>query len=160
MDRAEEDRVLAQAQEIKARRAREGERRTEPPFDGKACPMCPGAIRNLSAVVHNFLWRWETGGSSPCKAQEKFGYVSMAVAEVAPLITADTHDAVRTLHEAAADFVNWWGRVAVSTNAESRAFAQETLRERGQKLKAASLAIEPLSAAHFADRLHSHGEIR
>lgn len=35
--------------------------RIEPPFDMAPCPMCPSQIRNLSAVAHNLLVRWDSG---------------------------------------------------------------------------------------------------
>ena len=28
---------------------------SKPPFDGKPCPACPMEIRNLMAVVHNYI---------------------------------------------------------------------------------------------------------
>lgn len=32
---------------------------TEPPFDGKPCPFCPVEVRNLLAVAHNLLVRYD-----------------------------------------------------------------------------------------------------
>jgi hypothetical protein len=36
-------------------------KRTEPPFDGQPCPMCPVELRNLAAVAHNVVVRWRAG---------------------------------------------------------------------------------------------------
>jgi hypothetical protein len=131
-------------------------RRYEPPFDGKPCPMCPTAIRNLSAVVHNFLWRWKEfiRCGDGCKVRDKFERVQWAVQDVESLIAPETHEAVRALHAEAAEFVarfNAW--LAKEEGALDR------VREQTEKLQAASDAIKALSDAHFADRMHSHGEV-
>jgi hypothetical protein len=35
-----------------------------PPYDGKPCPMCPAEVRNLMAVVHNYVNRMRRGSMS------------------------------------------------------------------------------------------------
>jgi hypothetical protein len=81
------------------------EKRFEPPFDGKPCPMCPTEVRNLAATAHNLLNRYDdvfVRGQRDACSLAKF------------------HDYVRLLREAVE-------------------------------------MVKPLSDAHFADPLHSHG---
>lgn len=154
----QEDAILAQAQEIKARRAREGggERRTEPPFDGKPCPMCPSAIRNLSAVTHNAAWRVESGSyDSPCQLREKVDRVRYAVKDTDTLIGPDSPLELQSLRAAGDAFVKAWDAYLAGGQALWNAF-----KISAGAMKHAAAAVQPLSNAHFADRLHSHGEIR
>lgn len=157
MTHDEENTVLAQASVILKQRAAG---RHEPPFDGLPCPVCPGSVRNLTATVHNFLWRWESGGFGAYKARDKLDSMRSAVASTAVLITDETHGAIRTLHEEAAEFVKWWDRTLDGPNEESRAFAVTATREHGAALRKAMNEAQTLVDAHFADRLHSHGEVR
>ena len=76
------------------------EKRYEPPFDGVPCPMCPSEIRNLSAVAHNLLVRWDAvnqhgGGETWAQFREKLDDLRRAVEAVRPL--ADAHFA-NSLH--------------------------------------------------------------
>lgn len=123
----------------------------EPPFDGKPCPMCPGALRNLSATAHNLAWRLEPrvpAVSSPCAVADKAVSVREAVqwVERSNLITDATPEPVRRLFDVC-----------------KRVAACEYLKDLYPlyaELKAASAAVAPLSDAHFADPRHSHGEGR
>jgi hypothetical protein len=120
-------------------------RPAEPPYDGKACPMCPFNIRGLSAVVHNIAWRLDpTAGVSLCKIVDKFHDLKTAVAGVT--IADDAPEQIKELYAAAL------------TACQSKTI--DELRTHAAGLKAASDAIQPLVDAHFENRLHSHGEIR
>jgi len=68
----------------------------EPPYDGKPCPMCPIEIRNLHAVAHNFLNRWDAWrqhGGDFGAVVEKARDLERAVQLAKPL--ADAHFADR-----------------------------------------------------------------
>lgn len=128
----------------------------EPPFDGKPCPMCPSGIRNLSAVTHNAAWRVESGSyDSLCQVREKVDHVRYAVKATEALIGPESPLELQSLRAAGDAFVKawdayleggqrWWNAVKVSAGA----------------MKHAAAAVQPLLDAHFADRLHSHGEVR
>lgn len=111
----------------------------------KPCPMCPMEIRNLSAVVHNLIWRLEPGsGVSYCKLLGKFYDMKRAV-EHCPSPAEDAPEPIKLLYSVAREA------------AESKTI--EDLRKFLPRLKEASTAVEVLSDAHFADRSHSHGSI-
>lgn len=68
-----------------------------PPFDGKPCPACPMEIRNLAAVAHNLLNRWdmvERGGDACARAKfrQKLEDLRDAVKQVQPLMDAHFAD--------------------------------------------------------------------
>lgn len=55
------------------------------------CPACPIEVRNLFAVTHNMVNRWDSWrlhGESICKVAEKMQSVREAVASVQPLVDA------------------------------------------------------------------------
>lgn len=107
-----------------------------PPFDGKPCPMCPMDVRNVSAVVHNFLWRW------PDHDWQRKAY---QIVQSRPADVQSDDPAVQRLLKAAAALVS-----AIEAQADIAPLIPE--------LRAAHAAAEKLSDAHFSDPEHSHGD--
>jgi hypothetical protein len=64
---------------------------TQPPFDGKPCPMCPVEIRNLAAVAHNLLSQLDRGASL-CTVQATLSSLRSAVKMVEPYSEAHFAD--------------------------------------------------------------------
>jgi hypothetical protein len=119
------------------------EKSYEPPFDGKPCPMCPMEVRNMSAVVHNLALRLNDYSNYPestCKIIRDFNNLQRAIDSVE--LPANAPEALKALHSAATD----------ACKSETVA---DLLRHK-EKLKSASLAVRPLSGAHFADRRHAY----
>lgn len=106
--------------------------------DNKPCPMCPMEIRNLCAVVHNLAWRLTPGSASVCKVVSKFHDMKAAVERVQ--IAEDTPPEIRKLYEAA--------------KAASECKTLLDLYKHEAALTAASLGVEALSDAHFANEAH------
>jgi hypothetical protein len=67
------------------------EKPTQPPFDGRPCPMCPVEIRNLAAVAHNLLSQLDRGASL-CTVQATLSSLRSAVKMVEPLSKAHFAD--------------------------------------------------------------------
>ena len=87
----------------------ESTRRPGPPFDGSApCAMCPMEVRNLSAVAHNLLSRWDAvlqygSEESWAKLREKFDALREAEAMIRPLSDAHFADRAHSHGEEATD---------------------------------------------------------
>lgn len=121
-----------------------------PPFRGDPCPVCPGEVRAVAALLHNFLVRWPEN--------DAFVQLDWLRKHAAPPTSA--HPVVRgmlsvatALQEAVAEgleddgiHVKWTGEV----------------RERVTKLvpraEASMYVLQPMIDEHFRDRRHSHGE--
>jgi hypothetical protein len=117
-------------------------KRSEPPFDGIACPMCPTDVRGLSAVAHNLRNRLRPGAvDSLCQIGSKVHDLRAAVEKVT--ITAEAPVELQRLYEVCQKIAK------CTTYAEVFALEDE--------LREASVGVEPLSDAHFANREHSHG---
>ena len=118
--------------------------RSGPPFDGIACPMCPIEWRGLAATAYNLCNRLNPCSvDSLCRVGSKVHDLRAAVDRVVfapgdPVELRKLYEACRKVSEC-----KTWAEV----------FALE------DELKAASLGVEPLSDAHFANPMHSHGRL-
>jgi hypothetical protein len=116
-----------------------------PPFDGKPCPVCPIEVRNLTAVVHNLAWRLLAyHGGCASTIIEKFHLMQSAVSDC------------RLPEDAPTELRQLW----LAAEAASKATRVVDLLPHGTALKAATDAVQPLVDSHFADRQHSHGQLR
>lgn len=121
-------------------------RPSEPPFDGKPCPMCPSVVRNFSACVHNFLSCWQ--GHQWERVARKFRQMREAADALAPQIDAATHPDIKALaHEV--DLL--LARVAIG---DLFTLAHQPAVDAVQR---AYVPMQAMSDAHFADRQHAHG---
>jgi hypothetical protein len=116
----------------------------EPPFDGKACPMCPMKIRNLSATMHNLGTSIAPPSSSLCNIASKWHSVRSAVYGLT--LPDEARPELKRLLEVAL-------RVC-----DCKTYAD--VMDLGNEIRAASDAVRPLSDAHFADSMHAHGHSR
>jgi hypothetical protein len=122
-----------------------------PPYDGsEPCPMCPVEIRNIAALLHNFLVRWPDS-----RAFEKLDYLRGT--EI-PSHETVSHPDVKEMLDIARDLVaacegmKFDGQT-ISWTPEIRknvAVIVPRVRENAGK-------IDALSKAHFRDERHSHG---
>lgn len=102
--------------------------------------MCPTNVRNLSATVHNLTVRLEHGECASKIASKWRDVVDAANSVTLP---DDAPQELKNLLSIAID--------------ASKAETIADLRTLTGALKAASGAVGPLSRAHFANGLHSHG---
>lgn len=78
---------------------------TQPPFDGKPCPMCPVEIRNLAAVAHNLISQLDRKASE-CKIAETINSLRAAVKMVEPYSQAHFADPAHCYGEGKQPFVS------------------------------------------------------
>lgn len=125
----------------------------EPPFDGKPCPMCEQKVRNISALVHNFLVRWPE---------------SKAIAKLHDLVTYHKESIVPNVPNAAVEEMLAGVKELIGTCYDMTVedgmikWTTSTIERIGDvvpRLKRAMWELQPITDAHFEDYRHSHNEL-
>lgn len=124
-----------------------------PPFDDSApCPACQSDLRNVSALIHNFLVRWPEG-SSYVKLNDLRQCYPAAIA-----LTVD-HPTSRQLLNAAVSLVTACdGMIDEGLKIRWTPEITERVASVVPKAEEAERAFDALSEEHFRDMRHSHGE--
>lgn len=126
---------------------------SEPPFDGKPCPMCPHVVRGFSAVVYNILNTTHRYEKDPERFRRKKLPAFMEVVEsvrgpeVAHHFTV--HPALVALRDEAIAIT-----VKIKNSPAMTVVEAMNLFDRLYELES---PVRDLSEAHFSDRRHSHG---
>lgn len=122
----------------------------EPPYHGKACPMCPNDVRCISACIHNFLVRWP-GGDAIVKLHDLTSYQLETVVTSDPVVQ-EMLDIAGELIEVAKEIQVDGLTLRWTTEVFDKIAAIEPRAAENQG------KIQELSDAHFDDSRHSHDQ--